>query len=415
MKKSLLLLWGFIIAILTLFIVISIFLKVPNVIDGEGVLMNNEVIDYVSPKEGIVEFIQHDNTKVSKGQVLWLFEPLPQLQQTDILLTNLQNVETMDLKNLSKLLHDLTFIKISKLGAVSSPYVDFLAHLKTYVNFHLDNTSSRELNTASNEINSLKRTMRFDMDMVNTTRDRLRLAKKAVDEDSILFIQRLITVEQWQNSKHNYLQSRNNYTNTLKVVDIQKKMCSNFIEQREKVQISMGIDESRLFDMTVEKYVQLVNFILEWQRVNVIKAPFNGTIKYYRFWNEKDFVQKNEKLFVFTSKEKVKEIEVKINIQGAGKIKIGQKCLIELKEYPAKEYGLLQGSVKGIISLKHQEQDKNYSTYIKILITDDGLTNYGHLINTSYSMPVHAQIILDNERFFNKIFKTIEKNFKPKY
>ncbi|KUJ60632.1 hypothetical protein AR687_16515 [Flavobacteriaceae bacterium CRH] len=415
MKKSILLFWGFLVTVIVLFIVLSFFLKVPNTIDGEGVLMNNDVIEYVSPKEGVVEFVQPDNSKVLRGQVLWVFEPLEQVQQTDSLLSNLSSVTIFDHNAFKNLLQKLAIVDAGRLGAVSLPYVDFLTHLQTYVKFHNDNPSARELNTATNEINSINRTILFDTDVVTGTNERLTLAKNALEQDSILFNQRLITSEQWSNSKQNFLQAKNNYATTLKALDIQKKMKSNFIEQKEKVHTTMGLDESRLFNNVVEKYVQLLNFISEWQKVNVIKAPFNGTIKYYRFWNQKDFVQKNEKLFVFANKENVKEIEVKINIQGAGKIKVGQKCLIELKEYPAKDYGLMQGSVSGIISLKHQEQDKNYSTYIKIIITEDGLTNYGHLITTNYSMPVHTQIILDNERLFNKIFKTVEQNFKTKY
>ena len=378
MKKSILLFWGFLLTVIVLFIVLSFFLKVPNTIDGEGVLMNNDVIEYVSPKEGIIEFVQPDNSKVLRGQFLWVFEPLQQVQQTDSLLSNLNSVKIFDYHAFNNLLQKLAFVDVGQLGAVSLPYVDFLTHLQTYVKFHNDNPSARELNTATNEINSIRRTIRFDADVVTGTNERLILAKKAVEQDSILFDQRLITSEQWTNSKQNFLQAKNNYASTLKALDIQKKMKSNFIEQKEKVHTTMGLDESRLFNDAVEKYVQLLNFISEWQKVNVIKAPFNGTIKYYRFWNHKDFVQKNERLFVFANKENVKEIEVKINIQGAGKIKVGQKCLIELKEYPAKDYGLLKGSVSGIISLKHQEQDKNYSTYIKIIIAEDGLTNYGH-------------------------------------
>lgn len=415
MKKSLLIVWGFIVAVLVLFFVISYFVKVPNTIHGEGILMNNDIVDYVSPKEGVVEYVHPDNMKVEKDQILWLFETMAQVEEIDTLYNKLQEVETMNYESFSKLFKKLTLIHANKLGSIALPYIEFYIQLKTYIHRHSDNPSFLELNIIENEIRTIEQTIDQDMHILANAKERLLLAKKNRQQDSILFAQRLITSEQWQNSKLNYLQAHSIYTDILKEIDIQKKRHNNFMQEMNKLQMTIGINENTLFDTTVGKYVQLIDFIKEWQRINVIRAPFNGTIKHYRFWNKNDFVQKNENLFVFTAKESAREIEVKINIEGAGKVKVGQKCLIELKEYPSKDYGMLQGHVKDLISLKHKDEDRNFSTYIRMQITEDGLTNYGHLMNTNYSMPVNAQIILDNERLFDKIFKRIEKDFKPTY
>lgn len=415
MKRSLQMVWGFIVSVLILFFGISYFLKVPNTIDGDGMLINNDVIDYVSPKEGIVEFIQPDNTKITKGQILWLFETSAQVQQVDSLYTKLQEVKTLDFDSFLKLFGNLSLIQTNKLGQIGLPYVEFYIQLKTFIQHHSENPSFLELKTVENKIRTIRQSMLQDRDILSDTKEKLLLTSNAKQQDSVLFAERLITAEQWQSSKMTFLKAHSDYNGILKEMDLQKATQSNLIVERDKLQMSMVINEHNLFDTTVQKYVQLVDFIEEWQRENLIRAPFNGIIKYYKFWNRSDFVKKSENLFVFTARENTREIEVKIDIDGAGKIKVGQKCLIELKEYPSKDYGMLRGRVKNLISMKHQEQDSNYSTYIKIQITEDGFTNYGHLINTSYSMPVHAQIILENERLFDKIFKRIEKNFKPTY
>lgn len=415
MKRSLLVVWGFIVSVLMVFFAISFFLKVPNTIDGEGILINNDVIDYVSPKEGILKFIQPDNMNVTKDQILWLFETSAQVEQVDSLCAKLHKVKTMNFEDFSDLFNGLSTIHTNKLGEIGLPYIEFYIQLKTFIQQHSGNPSFLELNMVENKIKTVDQTILQDQDILTNTEEKLQVTTKAKQQDSILFDERLITAEQWQSSKMNFLQAHNDYNEILKSMELQKTSRANLIVEREKLQMNIGVNDNNLFDTTVEKYVQLIDFIEKWQRENVIRAPFAGTIKYYKFWNKSDFVQKNESLFVFTAKEKTREIEVKINIEGAGKIKLGQKCLIELKEYPSKDYGRLHGRVKDIISLKHQEQNKNYSTYIKIQIIDDGLTNYGHLISTSYSMPVYAQIILDNERLFDKIFKRIEKNFRPTY
>jgi len=407
--------WGFIVSVLILFFVISYFLKVPNTIDGEGILINNDVIDYVSPKEGILKFIQPDNMNIKQNQILWLFETSAQVEEVDSLLVKLHNVKTINFKNFSDLFYDLNIIHTSKLGEIGLPYIEFYIQLKTFIQQQSANPSFLELNMVENKIKTIDQTILQDQDILINIKEKLKVTKGAKQQDSILFDQRLITAEQWQNSKMNFLHAYNEYNEILKSINLQRTSRANLNVEMEKIQKEFGVNEDYLFDKTVEKYVQLIEFIKKWQRENVIKAPFAGTIKYYKFWNKSDFVEKNENLFVFTAREKTREIEVKINIEGAGKIKVGQKCLIELKEYPSKDYGKLQGRVKDIISLKHQEQNKNYSTYIKIQLIEDGLTNYGHFISTSFSMPVYAQIILDNERLFDKIFKRIEKNFKPTY
>lgn len=414
MKTYLLLVWGFISTIILLFIVITYFLEIPNTIDGDGVLVNKDVVDYAATREGVIEFIQADNSKVFKNEILFVFENISQVQEINILDMNLKKIGHMDYKSLNKF-GNTSMINPDKIGSVALPYVEFLTQLNTYLKFHLHNPYLIEFKALKNELTTIERTLQLDNNILENSINQLQLAKKNKEVDSVLFANRLINLDEWESSRMKYIQSINSKNSNHKLIDVQQKNQSNFLEEKQKVKVSMHIEENRLYDATVEKYVRLVNYIQEWNNINVIRAPFDGTIKYHKFWNKKDLVQKNEKLFVFAAKDKIEEIEIKINIVGAGKIKVGQKCLIELIEYPAKDYGMLEGRVKNIISLKQQNKDYTYSTYIRIIITKDGLTNYGNLINTSYSMPVHTQIILDNETLFNKIFKRIEKKVAPIY
>lgn len=112
-------------------------------------------------------------------------------------------------------------------------------------------------------------------------------------------------------------------------------------------------------------------------------------------------------MFAIQNDNVSQDIEIKVNVEGAGKIINRQECLIEFKEFSSKDYGLLKGKVKNVIHLKHKDKNENYSTYIKISLLNNGITNQGNKIQMSYTMPVTAEIIIENEKLFNKIFKSV--------
>ncbi|MGV0938878.1 HlyD family efflux transporter periplasmic adaptor subunit [Empedobacter falsenii] len=414
MIKKIMNVWYFILFILISFLVISYFLEVPNSLKGEGILMNNNVIDYNSEREGVISEIKKDNSIVKKGEVLLAYNSQADLKS----ILHLENLVSLNISSninneeLYKVYRNISNTKFDNLGEVYSFFIEFKTQLNKFFTFKNSKITHYEVSSLQNKINLNIKNKKIDNRILQEVKDKLESNKSLYINDSILFTQKLITIDEFNNSKGAYLQAKTNFNNIYKQQNIEHNVNSILSNEKNKINESNYINTNIEYNNVIEKYIQLLRSLQEWKNKNLIVSPIDGKIKYYRFWKKNEFVNKGEQLFAIQNDNASQDIEIKINVEGAGKIINGQECLIEFKEFPSKDYGLLKGKVKNVIHLKHKDKNENYSTYIKISLINNGITNQGNKIQMSYTMPVTAEIIIENEKLFNKIFKRIKKEFK---
>ncbi len=88
---------------------------------------------------------------------------------------------------------------------------------------------------------------------------------------------------------------------------------------------------------------------------------------FFNFWKVNQYVNYNEPAFVVVPTIQQYSVRVQIPSYKAGKIKVGQKALIRLNEYPFEEFGVLTASVKDITSVPLD------SFYLVHLTLDNGM------------------------------------------
>jgi hypothetical protein len=96
------------------------------------------------------------------------------------------------------------------------------------------------------------------------------------------------------------------------------------------------------------------------------------------------------------------EIELKVPIEGSGQIRIGQKALLRLDEFPESKYGFLIGYVASTFSVPI---DGFYR--VKVGLTNGMVTNIHRRIPLQANLHGRAQIVTENVSVFNKIFGRI--------
>lgn len=93
-------------------------------------------------------------------------------------------------------------------------------------------------------------------------------------------------------------------------------------------------------------------------------------------------------------------VELKVPVSGAGQLRVGQKVILRLDEFPESKYGFLIGEVATTTLIPI---DKFYR--IKINLTNGMTTNINQRIPLQASISGTAEIITENTTVFNKIFK----------
>lgn len=95
------------------------------------------------------------------------------------------------------------------------------------------------------------------------------------------------------------------------------------------------------------------------------------------------------------------EVQLRLPIQGAGLVFKNQRVLLRLDEFPADEFGFLEGYVTNIIPIS---VDNHYRA--NVCLTNGLSTNMGKRIPMQPLMQGKAEVILDSRSLFSRVFNS---------
>jgi hypothetical protein len=96
------------------------------------------------------------------------------------------------------------------------------------------------------------------------------------------------------------------------------------------------------------------------------------------------------------------EVQLRLPIYGAGKVKKGQKVLVKLDAYPHDEFGFLEGIITEMVPVAI---DNYYRANVKL--TNGLITNEGKTLPIQPLLQGSAEIMLDDKRLSSRIFGTL--------
>lgn len=88
--------------------------------------------------------------------------------------------------------------------------------------------------------------------------------------------------------------------------------------------------------------------VANWEQQYVIRSPIAGRLSFFLVWKPNQYVNSSVPVFVVVPAAQQYEIRAQLPVYKAGKIKVGQRVLIKMQEYPYEEFGMLQARVKSI-------------------------------------------------------------------
>lgn len=133
-----------------------------------------------------------------------------------------------------------------------------------------------------------------------------------------------------------------------------------------------------------------------------LTAPGDGKIGFIGILQQGSFIKANQEVFIIHPDKEPFFGIMQIPANSINKIKIGQQVLINLRNYPAEEYGQL----KGAISYIADEPGKDGFFSIKITLNSTGLKR--RLVFKSW-ITGDAEIITENLSLQSRIYKSLMK------
>jgi HlyD family secretion protein len=352
---------------------LSYFVKYPDVLSGKIIITSDTpAINLVAKTNGRIQTLfVSDNSKVCVGQKLALLESTSNSEEVYNLLSLLNTIDPYFKKDSS-----INFPNYSKLGDIQILYSNFIREYQY----------SKQSDNLANE---------------------LHLINNDVERNTTLFKQGVIATKELEDKQREPLRL--------------KRQLEDIAIAQSNVQISTSNTERNIVELTAqnsetgnqlqirlfEAYQNLMNSISEWEQTYVIESPAEGQISYFTFWSEHQNVKQGDEMFSIIPTNQMETIgKVLLPTQSAGKLKIGQKAIIKLDNFPFAEFGVVEGRVKLISSIPKQN---HYA--VEIDFNNKLITNTGMPILTKNDIQGTVDIVTEDLRLIERVFYQIRKVF----
>lgn len=406
--------WGVtVLAVVVVILLIgSAVIKYPDIIPARVVLTGSTppatVATHYSGK--IKELFVADNQEVKAGEYLAVID-------------NPANTE--DILELKKYINSFA-ISIQKndtagympdknlqVGGLQSLYTSFYAALFDYSEFRRLQYYPQKIEITKERITQYEMQYQNLLTQHKIFNEQSGLVKKQYQRDSILYMNKLISDEDIEKSRIQYLENRLTNENMLSSLRNMQIQISQLKESLLDTEVQNTEKLNALISQLRSYTSQLKAEIQAWELNYALISPVNGIITFTNYWTINQNVNVGDEVFTIIPIHYEVIGKALLPVARSGKVKSGQKVNIRLENFPDNEYGILRAKVENISLVPSvTNQALNYTVGISL---PDGLrTTYKKELPFQPNMQGQAEIITEDisllERFILPIKRILREN-----
>ena len=401
--------WGTVLVfgiILMLFIV-SWFLKYPDVVKTEVVITTNVPPEkLVAKTSGRIETILIKNkTEVAANTPLAIIENAADYRDVFRLKRAMEAFQSAKLSGA----FPFHAFKNVQLGEIESAFAVFQ---KDYV---ADNLNARlqpyqvEGTAQKSESTQIKERLALLLQQKEINEQELQLQRNDIARYTKLHDKGVVSAQEYEVKKLNYLQAEKNYKNLLTSIS---QLKSSLIENARATKGTSinDVKESVNLDRSLsQSFFQLKKAIKDWEMNYVLQSAIPGTVTYTQVWIKNQTINAGDNVFsVVPSSGSGFVAKVKAPSLNSGKIQLGQKVNIRLANFPDREFGILKGKVENISLVP----DKDGNVMVDVVLPDGMLSSYDKKIPFQQEMRGSAEIITEDLRLIERVLYQFRDIFK---
>jgi multidrug resistance efflux pump len=174
-------------------------------------------------------------------------------------------------------------------------------------------------------------------------------------------------------------------------------------------QINENKENVNLERNVIQAFYGLKKAIKDWELNYILRSSIDGKISYLQLWAENQTVNSGDNVFsIIPANENGFIGKAKAPAENSGKIKVGQKVNIRIANYPDREFGILNGTIKAI-SLT---PDKDGNLLIDVSLPKGLITSYKKQIVFQQEMSGTADIVTKDLRLLERLLYQFRDIFK---
>jgi multidrug resistance efflux pump len=401
--------WGtvLIFTILVILFFVSWFIKYPDVVTTEIVITTNIPPEkIVSKTSGRIEAILvKDKSIIQKNSTLAIIENTANYKDVFLLKSI---VDHYDVNN-PREAFPFAMLKNKQLGEIESAYAVFQKdYQEQELNKDLHPFEIENRAQVSEKV-QIKERLEILQQQKVINESELQLQKNEVSRFETLFNKGIISAQEMEAKKLNYLQSMKSYKTLLSSISQLRSSLIDNTKSSQNSQINSTKEEVNLCRNMAQSFYQLKKVIKDWELAYTLKASISGVVTFLQVWTENQTINVGDNVFSIIPDAKNGFVgKVKAAALNSGKIKIGQRVNIRLANFPDREFGVLYGKVQNISLVP----DKDGNLLLDVALSNGLETSYKKQIIFQQEMKGSAEIITEDLRLLERILYQFKNIFE---
>jgi len=399
--------WGSVVAlsILLMLFFVSWLVKYPDVISSKIVITTA-----IPPQKLVAKTSGKIETILVKDRaIVNINTPLAVIENSanykDVFLLK----RIVDSFSIDKSIFPFEKLKSAQLGEIESSYAIFQKE------YSVDELNSKlqpykvEGTAQSYEAIQLRERLTLLESQKTINQNEIELQKSDLDRYETLFKKGIIASQELEKHKLTYLQTERSYKSLLSSISQVKSSLNDLNKNSKTTQINENKENVNLERNVIQSFYGLKKAIKDWELNYVLRSSIVGKVSYLQLWAENQTVNLGDNVFTIIPSFDSDYIgKIKAPAQNSGKIKVGQKVNIRLANYPDREFGILNGTIKAI-SLT---PDKDGNLLIDVTLPNGFTTSYKKQIVFQQEMSGTADIFTKDLRLLERLLYQFRGIFK---
>lgn len=375
------------------------FIKYPDVISAP-VLISASVppVKIIAQAEGRISSINvNDGQIVEKNQLIATIDNAANIDDIFYLKGIVELLDTT--LNIETAIKNISINKRLQVGEIQPEYASLFQAISNYHFF----SSNRYYSTKIGRIKKQKETG-GQIEKIIDKRDSLLKEQVALEKwkdsiNQVLLKDKVISNAEYNEIKKTFLSQKmvfnDNSNSKLQNEQLEREYEKSISDIKNQFQK----DKIDVLESIRNNSKRIKGQIATWERQNLLRAPIEGKVIFFKIWKANQYVNYGEPIFVVLPSSQEYYFKAQLPLYKAGKVKPGQRALIKLNEYPYEEFGMLRAVVNKITAVA---LDSNYN--VQFTIEDDFNTTRNKKIEIKPETTGVADIVTNDRNILQRIF-----------
>ena len=367
----------------------------------------NPALKLYSRSAGRLHFLLPNGAKVEPAQAIAYIENPTKWQDAQRLEKILENKENKPLD--WGTMHLPTGLR---LGELQNNYQILQEAIQNYQIFIDLDSEAKQLYQLRKQITFYETLQQNLQSQQKIQQNELQAQKRKFQRDSLLHTQKVLSAQEFDKSLTDFAQQQRQAKNS-EISQLDNLLQTQTLEARaQDISLSKREKEAKLLQYLQTALHNLQTALGQWKDRYLIEANTAGKLNYLKYWESGQFIRAEEPLLAIIPAQSLARVgKIELPATRSGKLQIGQDVKIRLIDFPAEEYGLLEGKISSIASLPAIEAKTQKEELYMVLVEIPTLrtTYHKNIPASKIQLQGTAHIITEDMSLLGRIFYQFRK------